>query len=337
MVGSFLTTMAAGVQAEHQGWRWSYRSVGIALTVLVVLFIFFFEESKYVPVTNGHRGVAGVPPSRGSSSERTQDNESAEKANKGSDIHPTISGPSVAINAPPRHAYRRRMRLLTTTDESLLRLFIAPIHTATLPHVLYTAIQYANAISFLVLLQTCNSILLSAPPYNFNVAGVGYMALGPFVGNLFGSAYGGPLNDWLIVQIARRRDGYYEPETRLYILGLPALCMSGGIIMYGTTIDRGMHWIYPSVAGALFAFGLGSIGDASFTLLIDSYREVRTIRLRSPFGEWSLTICVVPVNGRVLRFRHFYPQCRVGGSPFLYNPLDEEHGTDQDVCHGWVC
>jgi len=125
-------------------------------------------------------------------------------------------------------------------------------------------------------MSTCNSILFSAPPYNFTTAGVGYMALGPFVGNIFGSLYGGLLNDWLIVFIARRRDGYFEPETRLYSMGLPALCMSGGIIMYGATIDRGMHWIYPSVGGALFAFGLGSIGDASFTLIIDSYREVST-------------------------------------------------------------
>jgi hypothetical protein len=37
-----------------------------------------------------------------------------------------------------------------------------------------------------------------------------------------------------------------------------------------------MHWIYPSVGGALFGFGLGSIGDASLTLVIDSYRDVST-------------------------------------------------------------
>lgn len=35
-----------------------------------------------------------------------------------------------------------------------------------------------------------------------------------------------------------------------------------------------MHWIYPSVAGALFGFGLNSICDAVMTLVIDSYRDV---------------------------------------------------------------
>ena len=35
-----------------------------------------------------------------------------------------------------------------------------------------------------------------------------------------------------------------------------------------------MHWIYPSVGSAFFAFGLGAIGDISFTLIIDTYRPV---------------------------------------------------------------
>lgn len=35
-----------------------------------------------------------------------------------------------------------------------------------------------------------------------------------------------------------------------------------------------MHWIYPSIAGVFFGFGLGSISDAALTLVIDSYREV---------------------------------------------------------------
>jgi hypothetical protein len=35
-----------------------------------------------------------------------------------------------------------------------------------------------------------------------------------------------------------------------------------------------MHWIYPSIGGGLFAFGLGAIGDAALTLVIDAYRPL---------------------------------------------------------------
>lgn len=42
-----------------------------------------------------------------------------------------------------------------------------------------------------------------------------------------------------------------------------------------------MHWIYPSIGGAFFAFGLGANGDITFTLVIDTYREVCWYSLRS--------------------------------------------------------
>lgn len=38
-----------------------------------------------------------------------------------------------------------------------------------------------------------------------------------------------------------------------------------------------MHWIYPSIAGILFGFGLASMNDAALTLLVDSYREVLSL------------------------------------------------------------
>lgn len=82
------------------------------------------------------------------------------------------------------------------------------------------------------------SIVFSQPPYSFTTAGIGYMTLGPFVGNLFGSIYGGPFSDWVIVKLARRNGGIFEPEMRLYPLALPVVMMVGGIIMFGTTADR---------------------------------------------------------------------------------------------------
>lgn len=35
-----------------------------------------------------------------------------------------------------------------------------------------------------------------------------------------------------------------------------------------------MHWTLPVLGGAFFGFGLGSIGDAALTLVIDSYPDV---------------------------------------------------------------
>lgn len=40
-------------------------------------------------------------------------------------------------------------------------------------------------------------------------------------------------------------------------------------------LTKGMNWIYPSIGGAIMAFGLGSIGDIAITVVIDAYKDVR--------------------------------------------------------------
>ncbi|KAL2671165.1 hypothetical protein Neosp_013739 [[Neocosmospora] mangrovei] len=269
MLGNFIAPTIAGVQAASQGWRWSYKTCAIVLTILFVLFTFFYEETKYIPISIGSTENVSV---NQDSLEMLDKNSKpdAKTAQPAADLECNSSSATV----PPPNSYRQRMRFLTKTEEPLWRNYTTPLKIGMFPHVLYTGIQCANCVLFLVLLSTINSIVFSRPPYNFNTAGVGLMLLGPFVGNLIGSIYGGLLGDWLIVRLARRNGGIFEPEMRLYILGLPALSMGAGLVVYGVTVDRGLHWIYPSIGGALFAFGVGSIMDVSCTIVIDTYQSV---------------------------------------------------------------
>ncbi len=139
----------------------------------------------------------------------------------------------------PMASWRVRLRWSTPTSESLWNLFYVPfVVLATFPHVMFTALQYASGVMWLVILSTIFSIVLAAPPYNMNTAGIGYMSLGPFVGNLIGSIYGGFLGDYVVVFCAKRNYGFFEPEMRLYLMYLPALAMSGGLIMLFTTLDK---------------------------------------------------------------------------------------------------
>ncbi|KAH7029879.1 major facilitator superfamily domain-containing protein [Microdochium trichocladiopsis] len=280
MVGSFLTIMAGGAQAAVQGWRWSYYSLSMALTVLLILFTATFEETKYIP-SNPHAqhssSTAGIETS-GAPAEN-EDPTANVGGGKNSDetkdqvIHLSKSN-MVGEVIPPLNSYKERMRMTTTTSESLLRVFIAPFKAIFFPHVLFTALQFASGVCWLVLVITMTSIVFSAPPYNFDTSGVGLMSLGPFVGNIFGSIYGGPVSDWSIARFAKRNGGTFEPEMRLYIMLPATLFMSGGLAMFGVTAGMGMHWIYPSVGGAFFAAGLGATGDIAFTFVIDSYRDL---------------------------------------------------------------
>ncbi|KAG5802003.1 hypothetical protein H9Q74_009236 [Fusarium xylarioides] len=225
MVGSFLTPMAAGTQALNQGWRWSYYTLSICLTILFVVFIFAFEETKYIPVSVGE---AENDDACSEHNPTTKDMDSKDKVGSELVTVGTHTDPTIPMNS-----YRQCMRLTTTTSENLPRLFMMPFHVITLPHVMFTALQFASGVCWLVIFMQIISIVFSAPPYNFTTAGIGYMALGPFVGNIFGSIVGGPLADWTVVRLARRNGGVYEPEMRLYPLVIPTFFMAGGIQLLG--------------------------------------------------------------------------------------------------------
>ncbi|KAF5713162.1 hypothetical protein FGLOB1_4135 [Fusarium globosum] len=263
MVGQFVCPCIVGVQAAAQDWRWTYYTTGIVLTVLFLLFIFFFEETKFIPVTIGETRNAS---SQGTSTIKNPKDESAQGDIQDSDLN--------SETHPPRLTYKERLRFITRTDEPLWRNYLVPLKMFLFPHVLFSALQVASCVAFLILLTSSISMIFSAPPYNFNTAGVGLMSLGPFVGNFLGSVYGGVLGDWVVVKLAKRNKGIFEPEMRLYILLLPALLMGGGIVFFGISADKGWHWIYPSIGGAMFGFGMASMIDISCTIIIDIYQTL---------------------------------------------------------------
>ncbi|KAE8155086.1 major facilitator superfamily domain-containing protein [Aspergillus avenaceus] len=270
MIGSFLTPMAAGAQATNLGWRWSYRTMGILNTALFLLFLIIHEESKYSSIVNGINPTSGAVDRVQETTSHKPDHGTPLKAsNTVQECNSTSHDMDVTI---PMDTWRKRLALWTYTSESIWPYYYRPFEVlVTFPAVLCCGLQYACGVMWLTILSSVLSLVFPLPPYEFTPAQVGYMSVGPFIGNLLGSFYGGFLGDWSIRVFSRRNNGYYEPEMRLYILHVPALALCGGLIMFGVTIDRGMHWILPSIAGALFGFGLGTISDACLTLVIDSY------------------------------------------------------------------
>ncbi|KAM0487387.1 hypothetical protein ACHAP7_001900 [Fusarium lateritium] len=228
MLGQFVCPSIVGVQAEAQNWRWTYYTTGIVLSVLFLLFVFFFEETKFIPVSIGQ--TRNDYSSQGDASKCDKDDSAVKGHVQSSDL--------ASEELSPRLSYRQRMRLITRTDEPLWRNYLVPLKMFLFPHVIFSAIQVASCVAFLILLTSTISMVFAAPPYNFNTAGVGLMSLGPFVGNMFGSLYGGLLGDWVVVRLAKRNKGIFEPEMRLYILLIPALLTGAGLILFGVSADK---------------------------------------------------------------------------------------------------
>ena len=213
---------------------------------MLVYFLFFYEESKYIPRVLGQAQV----------SEPVQ--ASSEAADAASDAKDDVTSTTVPLyqaktmrdhidTSIPMLPLRQRLRFITKTDESLLECVWRPfVILWKFPAVMYTALQYSFCLAWISVIGATISIIFPYPPYGFSPAGIGNMSLGPFIGCIVGSIYGGVLADRLIRPLAKRNYGYYEPEMRLHMNHLPALCMSGGILMFGLTVAR-VSFIFDSI------------------------------------------------------------------------------------------
>jgi MFS family permease len=255
IVGNYLGPVAAGYVAVSQNWRWVFWYCVIFMSIVTLVMVFFLEESKYVaPAMDGLNPTGTID----------EDDQVLSKINSASKDPVATRTGSISVAASeaaaanterrrlveidrsiPMNSYRQRLALwspqkqATTENRSLWKHFIQPFHILiTFPAVAFTALQYGFLIAMLAILAVTQATLYPFPPYNFSPIGIGNMNLPPAIGAILGSIFGGPLNDWFILQIAKRRNGIYEPETRLWLFLIPGACMPIGLFMYGLTISK---------------------------------------------------------------------------------------------------
>lgn len=247
-VGNYLGPVAAGYIAVSQSWRWVFWYCTIFQAVICVLLIFFLEESKYTPMALDGREVVSSTQEDAltkvsSTSKGTRMGsisvDATEAANNDRRRLVDIDT-SIPMNSYwKRHAFWSLDKQATTERRSLWMHFFQPFQIlVTFPAVMFTALQYGFLIAMLAILAVTQATLYPFPPYNFSPIGVGNMNLPPAIGAILGSIFGGPLNDYFILQIAKRRGGIYEPETRLWLFLIPGACMPIGLFMYGLTISQ---------------------------------------------------------------------------------------------------
>ncbi|KAJ5373987.1 Major facilitator superfamily domain general substrate transporter [Penicillium concentricum] len=265
MIGNFLTPMAAGAQATKHGWRSSYQTMGIFNGILFVIFLFIYEETKYVPAFTSQAGATLEEEDPAISiREDNLDKFDSAPAAKGPSITEQARSHHVLDITIPQNSWRKRLALVTPTPEPIWSSFYSPFCVLIFPAVVFAALQYAAGVAWLTATSSVLSLAFPEPPYLFSPAQIGYTSAGPLVGNIIGAVYGGFLGDRSILYYAKRNKGYYEPEMRLYILHLPAIFMTVKICIRAEAL----------LMSAFFGFGLGSISDAALVSVMDSYREI---------------------------------------------------------------
>jgi hypothetical protein len=82
------------------------------------------------------------------------------------------------------------------------------------------------------------------------------------------------LNDRIYLSLARRNQGYAEPEFRLWILLPLAFVQAGALLLYGVGIYHGLPYIVPAVGMAGIGFCLVAGVSVLLSYVLDCYEHI---------------------------------------------------------------
>ncbi|KAG2416233.1 hypothetical protein HFD88_007426 [Aspergillus terreus] len=213
--GTYLSLIPTGYIVESQGWRWVWWWCAILNGVVLVLIIVGFEETRYAKQKVSPVVDMTIQPSPASKTE-------------------TIP---IDLPPPPRRPYTQRVTWRGHASDLNMRDYWKQVWRPfvllfRIPAVAFVAVQYSLMLCWVAVLATTQPILFAAPPYNFSSIGVGNINIAPFAGAVVGSVFGGPLNDYYVVWLARRRSGIYDPEMRLHMLLAPLIITPLGLFFW---------------------------------------------------------------------------------------------------------
>jgi MFS family permease len=270
-VGTSMAALVAGYITVGQGWRWVWWWVAILVGTCFLLFAFLYEETKFVARIEGVSGVNDV-----FSTTKDPDVKADNQKLAGHQLKPVAS--TITTSRPPRKSYVQRLKPFSTSSGSFKELAIHSLQPlmvmCTIPAVTYVAILYGLVTAALQVSVTLVATYMPAPPYNFNAAQIGLMSLPPLIGNILGTVVGAPLTDRIILYLARKNNGIYEPEMRLWLLLVFAPLFPTGLIVFGYGLGQGMSWPIVAVGLGIFAFAMPPIASVALSYLTDAYTDV---------------------------------------------------------------
>jgi MFS family permease len=276
-VGTSMAALVSGYITVGQGWRWVWWWVAILVGACFLLFAFLYEETKFVARIEGVSGVNNVSTSEDPDI-KTKDHKLA-----GHQLEPVAS--IITTSRPPRKSYMQRLKPFSTSSGSFKDLAIHSLQPllvmCTIPAVTYVALLYGLVTAALQVSVTLVATYMPAPPYNFNAAQVGLMGLPGLIGNILGTVVGAPLADRIILYLARRNNGIYEPEMRLWLLLAFAPLFPTGLIVFGYALGQGMSWPIVAVGLGIFAFAMPPIASVALSYLTDAYTNVGILTTNS--------------------------------------------------------
>ncbi|GAM34924.1 hypothetical protein TCE0_015r02826 [Talaromyces pinophilus] len=301
LLSSYMGILIAGYVASGLGWRWIWWLNAIIFGVTIFVVGFAYEETKFCPPVPATTTDNVLQPRTAITNNKDQKQDakrdeaeefnmkqtsadhgaatgfaSIDMADEAIGITPITINPNI-----PMKTYWQRLALTKTTASSggaghsfLQHVYQPLVILTTIPAIAWTALVYGILVALGDVMSTTMSSYLPDPPYNFSPYQVGLMSIPRMIGVTIGAVIVGPLSDWWVVFLSRRRNGIFEPEMRLWCM-IPFLpFVVAGALLFAIGLSDHRSWPVIAVGLVLYNIGVTPINTVTITYLTDSYKEI---------------------------------------------------------------
>lgn len=282
IAGNFLPPIAAGYIVDQQGWIWCFNYLLIFFGIASIILAFTGEESLFFRETSVVRAIYDgdtIPPRKDTEQPSLVRTESDKKQDTSLTVSVGLEHTSGQVEPfdTNRLTYRQRMTLYRKNEAikaGYWSLTFSIFRVVMLPAALWMSIMFSLGSFVVGVILTTLASFFSPPPYNFSAATMGLMYLPLLIGAVLGSVWGGPCTDWLLLRLARRNEGIYEPEHRLWTyLPIPVIG-AAGILLYGVGAAQGAHWAVPCLGLIFVGFYLDASTPIAMGFALDCYPDL---------------------------------------------------------------
>ncbi|KXH39786.1 hypothetical protein CSIM01_07806 [Colletotrichum simmondsii] len=275
---NFFAPFVSGFINDALGWQWVQHVCAIFFALNLILAFFFQEESMFERPSA--EVDVGLPRNSTTPSiiQATVDIHGPADNEKGTlsgiaNTRDESSGESYTVKS-----YRQKLTLYTRSGLTLkqcLRIAYRPVFIFfQFPCITWAGLQYGFTNAWYSVYNATASSILSSQPYSYRASMVGVTYLAPLLGALIGGYVSGPVSDSFSMRLARRNNGFREPEHRLWGMALTAIVLPLGLLFWGVGAAFSLP-IGVLMLGSVFCgFGIVTGGTYSITYSVDSFKEI---------------------------------------------------------------
>lgn len=295
LMGPFLAPIIGGAVGQVWGWRATQWILVIVSGCNVLLILFCLPETlrkndnlgNLKKLMNQKEAEADDDVLSRAASTYSQDIDNDNDTPVVDSVMPSLS--RLTTN---RSSYSQRIKQEALDDEikkfatrtsseswahfrtTLYDVCIRPMHSVVLlsyPPV-FLVISYSGicfAVIYFFNLTITNEY--SIDPYNFNEIIIGLLYIPNSITYILASILGGRWTDHLLKKYALTHNGELAPESRIsWNVALAVALFPPACLIFGWTLDYGLHWAIPLIGTAIFGFASMLLIGATVTYLVDT-------------------------------------------------------------------